>query len=338
VGPQISGIRGISGATILGDGRIVIILDIGALVRAEWRARVQAPVPPKERGDRRTFAMVVDDSITVRRVTQRLLERNGMRVLTARDGMDAVALLQDNVPDVILLDIEMPRMDGYEVAAHVRNDPRLKDVPIIMVTSRVGEKHRARAIELGVDDYLGKPYQEAQLLDAIAPLVERRRAAAQGRSYAGVTEVYSLLVPLIDARLIIPRSCVAEVIGFQTPSEMTGAPPWYIGTVPWNGKAVPLVSFEGACGQMIPPASGRTRIVILHALGTRVEGGNFALISQGFPQLVRVSSDVVRPDNSRVFPERTPIICQIRMVNETPLVPDLERLEEMIADETSISA
>jgi chemosensory pili system protein ChpA (sensor histidine kinase/response regulator) len=176
VGPQISGIRGISGATILGDGRIVIILDIGALVRAEWRTRAQpAPALRERGGDRRTFAMVVDDSITVRRVTQRLLERNGMRVLTARDGMDAVALLQDNVPDVILLDIEMPRMDGYEVAAHVRNDPRLKDVPIIMVTSRVGEKHRARAIELGVDDYLGKPYQEAQLLDAIAPLVERRR-------------------------------------------------------------------------------------------------------------------------------------------------------------------
>src|SRR5438132_14000849 len=95
-----------------------------------------------------------------------------------------------------------------------------------------------------------------------------------------VTEVYSLLVPLIDARLIIPRACVAEVIGFQTPSEMTGAPPWYIGTVPWNGKAVPLVSFEGACGPMIPPASGRTRIVVLHALGTRVEGGHFALVSQ----------------------------------------------------------
>ena len=184
VGPQISSIRGISGATILGDGRIVIILDIGALVRAEWRTRAAAaPVAaPKERGDRRTFAMVVDDSITVRRVTQRLLERNGMRVITARDGMDAVALLQDNVPDVILLDIEMPRMDGYEVAAHVRNDPRLKDVPIIMVTSRVGEKHRARAIELGVDDYLGKPYQEAQLLDAIAPLVERRRAHARQAS------------------------------------------------------------------------------------------------------------------------------------------------------------
>jgi chemosensory pili system protein ChpA (sensor histidine kinase/response regulator) len=179
VGPQISSIRGISGATILGDGRIVIILDIGALVRAEWRGRAQLPAVPREKEDRRTFALVVDDSITVRRVTQRLLERNGMRVLTARDGMDAVALLQDHVPDIILLDIEMPRMDGYEVAAHVRNDSRLKEVPIIMITSRVGEKHRARAIELGVDDYLGKPYQEAELLDAIAPLVERRRAAQE---------------------------------------------------------------------------------------------------------------------------------------------------------------
>jgi chemosensory pili system protein ChpA (sensor histidine kinase/response regulator) len=175
VGPQISGIRGISGATVLGDGRIVIILDIGALVRAEWRGRA-TPTITRDRTDRRTFALVVDDSITVRRVTQRLLERNGMRVMTARDGMDAVALLAENVPDVILLDIEMPRMDGYEVAAHVRNDPRLRDVPIIMITSRVGEKHRARAIELGVNDYLGKPYQESQLIDAITPLVAQRRA------------------------------------------------------------------------------------------------------------------------------------------------------------------
>jgi chemosensory pili system protein ChpA (sensor histidine kinase/response regulator) len=182
VGPQIAAIRGISGATILGDGKIVIILDIGALVRAEWRGRPQTLVP-REKQDRRTFAMVVDDSITVRRVTQRLLERNGMRVLTARDGMDAVSLLQENTPDIILLDIEMPRMDGYEVAAHVRSDARLKDIPIIMITSRVGEKHRARAIELGVDDYLGKPYQESQLLDAIEPLVaKRQQQIAAGRN------------------------------------------------------------------------------------------------------------------------------------------------------------
>lgn len=174
VGPQIAGIRGISGATILGDGRIVVILDIVALVRAEWRTRAEAVIP-RDKTDKRIFALVVDDSITVRRVTQRLLERNGMRVITARDGMDAVTILQEHQPDVILLDIEMPRMDGYEVAAHVRGDDRLKDTPIIMITSRVGEKHRARAIELGVDDYLGKPYQEAQLLEAIEPLVARKR-------------------------------------------------------------------------------------------------------------------------------------------------------------------
>ena len=182
VGPQIASIRGISGATILGDGRIVIILDIGALVRAEWRGRGLVPAE-RDQTDRRILAMVVDDSITVRRVTQRLLERNGMRVLTARDGMDAVALLQDQVPDIILLDIEMPRMDGYEVAAHVRNDPRLRAVPIIMITSRVGEKHRARAIEFGVDDYLGKPYQETELLEAIAPLVERARGTHHGEDF-----------------------------------------------------------------------------------------------------------------------------------------------------------
>ncbi len=178
LGPQISGIRGIAGATILGDGRIVIILDMGSLVRSEWRAKT-AEMTVLDQRDRRTFALVVDDSITVRRVTQRLLERNGMRVLTAKDGVDAVSLLQENLPDIILLDIEMPRMDGYEVAAHVRNDPRLKDIPIVMITSRVSEKHRARAIELGVDDYLGKPYQESQLLDAIEPLVNRRSALAR---------------------------------------------------------------------------------------------------------------------------------------------------------------
>ena len=182
VGPQIAGIRGIAGATILGDGRIVIILDLGALVRSEWRGRKPLVEGPQE--DRRTFALVVDDSITVRRVTQRLLERHGMRVMTAKDGVDALSILQDHLPDIILLDIEMPRMDGYELASQVRADARLADIPIVMITSRVGEKHRARAIELGVNDYLGKPYQENQLLDAIEPLVEARRrkaAPAQGR-------------------------------------------------------------------------------------------------------------------------------------------------------------
>ncbi|MCZ6560348.1 MAG: Hpt domain-containing protein [Gammaproteobacteria bacterium] len=172
VGPQVAGISGISGGTILGDGSVALILDLGGLVRSDAARRRPKPIARKE--DTRTFVLVVDDSITVRRVTQRLLERNGMRVITAKDGIDAEALLQEHTPDIILLDIEMPRMDGYELAARIRNDERLASIPIVMITSRTGEKHRARAIELGVNDYLGKPYQESQLLDAIEPLVAGR--------------------------------------------------------------------------------------------------------------------------------------------------------------------
>jgi chemosensory pili system protein ChpA (sensor histidine kinase/response regulator) len=173
VGPQLSGIQGISGATILGDGSIVLILDINALVRtgapvAELRSAAPAPA------DERPLAMVVDDSITVRRVMEKFLERNGLRVITARDGLDAISVMQEAKPDIILLDIEMPNMDGYEFATHVRNDDRVSDVPIIMITSRTGDKHRARAIEIGVNDYLGKPYQETELLEAIRRLLEER--------------------------------------------------------------------------------------------------------------------------------------------------------------------
>jgi chemosensory pili system protein ChpA (sensor histidine kinase/response regulator) len=179
LGLQLSGIRGIAGATLLGDGRIVLILDVAALLRARARAPqgpAPRPAPPKE--DDRTCVMVVDDSITVRRVTERLLERNGMRVITAKDGVDAVAQLQDHTPDIMLLDIEMPRMDGYEVATHVRSDPRLRHIPIVMITSRVGDKHRARAMSIGVDQYLGKPYQESDLLAAIHGLVRKMPAPA----------------------------------------------------------------------------------------------------------------------------------------------------------------
>ena len=173
VGPQLTSIRGIAGATILGDGRIVLILDVAALVRTGApvvELKNAAPAP----ADDRPLALVVDDSITVRRVTERVLQRSGMRVVTARDGLDAISVLQDHRPDIILLDIEMPRMDGYEFASHVRNDNRVSDVPIIMITSRSGDKHRARAIELGVNDYLGKPYQDAELLDAIQRLLEEQ--------------------------------------------------------------------------------------------------------------------------------------------------------------------
>ena len=173
LGPQFAGVQGVSGATILGDGRVVLIIDLLAHIRARQPAlpaqSVDAPLilndPLKKRP---LLVLVVDDSVTVRKVTSRLLERNGMSVLTAKDGIDAIALLEEHTPDLMLLDIEMPRMDGFEVAIQVRNDPRLMRLPIIMITSRTGQKHRDRAMAIGVNDYLGKPYQESVLLESIA--------------------------------------------------------------------------------------------------------------------------------------------------------------------------
>ena len=171
LGAQLRGINGISGATILGDGRVVLILDIMSLSRLQGRAA--APdMTASSRGSERLHVMVVDDSITVRKVTSRLLERNGFRVLTAKDGVDALGQLRENVPDIMLLDIEMPRMDGFELATHMRNDERLKHVPIIMITSRTGDKHRQHAKQIGVNIYLGKPYQESELLDSIQRLID----------------------------------------------------------------------------------------------------------------------------------------------------------------------
>ncbi len=172
LGPQFAGVQGLSGATILGDGRVVLILDLLAPIRA-MQARVPSRIVVQESGNdtqaqRPMLVLVVDDSVTVRKVTSRLLERHGMNVLTAKDGVDAMLVLEDHLPDLMLLDIEMPRMDGFEVAMQVRNDPRLQHLPIIMITSRTGQKHRDRAMAIGVNDYLGKPYQESVLLESIA--------------------------------------------------------------------------------------------------------------------------------------------------------------------------
>ncbi|MDG9976994.1 Hpt domain-containing protein [Ectopseudomonas oleovorans] len=185
LGPQFAGVHGISGATILGDGRVVVILDLLATIRVRHAhlqnqlmprlASRQAAANEEVEADRPPLVMVVDDSVTVRKVTSRLLERNGMNVVTAKDGVDAIAQLQEHRPDIMLLDIEMPRMDGFEVATLVRHDERLKDLPIIMITSRTGEKHRERAMAIGVNQYLGKPYQESLLLDTIAQLVDSHR-------------------------------------------------------------------------------------------------------------------------------------------------------------------
>jgi chemosensory pili system protein ChpA (sensor histidine kinase/response regulator) len=174
LGPQLSKLRGLSGATILGDGSVALILDLPLLARLGLAQRSTAVVEAAP-VSAQPLVMVVDDSITVRKVTSRLLERNDIRPVTAKDGVDAIAQLEEVMPDVMLLDIEMPRMDGYELATHIRNTDRLKHLPIIMITSRSGEKHRQRAMEIGVDFYMSKPYQEAELLENIHKLIAQRR-------------------------------------------------------------------------------------------------------------------------------------------------------------------
>jgi chemosensory pili system protein ChpC len=154
----------------------------------------------------------------------------------------------------------------------------------------------------------------------------------------GSGEIYSLLVPLAGARLLVPRACVAEIMGFQAPAAMIGAPPWYLGVVNWNGRQAPLVSFEGLCSHPAPAVSSRSRLVLLHALGERLDAGVYAIVSQGFPQLLRVNADVIRPDPGYVVPTGDPVLCRVRMLNETPWIPDLERIESMIADETTTAA
>jgi chemosensory pili system protein ChpA (sensor histidine kinase/response regulator) len=172
VGPQVASIPGIFGATIMGDGSVVVILDVVPLVRrqATLPRDVEVVVPAVEHR-RVPLVMVVDDSITMRKVTGRVLERANFEVATAKDGLDALERMAEIVPDLMLLDIEMPRMDGYELATAMKADPRLRNVPIIMITSRTGEKHRERAFEIGVNRYLGKPYQEPELLRNVNELL-----------------------------------------------------------------------------------------------------------------------------------------------------------------------
>jgi chemosensory pili system protein ChpA (sensor histidine kinase/response regulator) len=177
LGPQLAGIRWLSGGTILPDGRVALIVDALALLRS---GAVQDYRPTKAgraaAADSPVCVMVVDDSLTVRRVTSRLLRRQNIEVLTAKDGVEALTLLDEHLPDVILLDIEMPRMDGYELTRHIRRSERLRNLPIVMITSRTGEKHRELARSLGVNRYLGKPYQESELLDEIGSLLAERES------------------------------------------------------------------------------------------------------------------------------------------------------------------
>ncbi|HSS71187.1 MAG TPA: response regulator [Casimicrobiaceae bacterium] len=174
IGPQLARVSGIAGATVLGTGEVVLIINpVHLAQRAE--GEVETPIVVRTPQAARVAAaavaasgppvvMIVDDSLTVRKITSRLLTREGFEVVTAKDGLDALQLLAERVPDAMLLDIEMPRMDGFELAKTMKADTRVAHVPIIMITSRTAEKHRNRAKELGIEAYLGKPYQEEELL------------------------------------------------------------------------------------------------------------------------------------------------------------------------------
>ena len=175
IGPQLARVAGVAGATVLGNGKVVLIINPVQLAHREVSSVTLGKAMPAK-AEPATVApliMVVDDSLTVRKITGRLLAKEGYQVLTAKDGVDALQLLADHQPDVMLVDIEMPRMDGFELTKNIRANKATSHIPIIMITSRTAEKHRNYAKELGVDAYLGKPYQEEELLGHIARFVHK---------------------------------------------------------------------------------------------------------------------------------------------------------------------
>jgi len=147
-----------------------------------------------------------------------------------------------------------------------------------------------------------------------------------------VEELYSLLVPLHQGRLIVPRACIAEVIRFSPPQERAEGPAWFRGFVRWNDLQVPVIRLEELCGLESVAPGGRTRLAIFNCLSDTLDVGVFGVLTEGFPQLVRVNRDVMEIHDEHAWPEDGPIICQIRMINEYPLIPDLEKLEVLIND------
>lgn len=151
---------------------------------------------------------------------------------------------------------------------------------------------------------------------------------------AEAEELYSLLVPLSDDRLILPRACVAEVVRYTQPAQQPGSHNWMLGTINWNGRELPVVAFEGTIGKEIPAPTGRTRVVVFYASTGKIKTGYFGVLTQGFPQLVRVNREVLKLDSTEGWPEDAPVLCRVKMINEYPLVPDLEALEAMIIEES----
>jgi len=175
IGPQLARMRGIAGATVLGNGQVALILNPPQLAQRIAPVRKVSRTVAIEPQRTQPLIMVVDDSLTVRKITSRLLSRAGYQVVTAKDGVDALEQLSGIMPQVMLLDIEMPRMDGFELTKQLRREAATRKLPIIMITSRTAEKHREHAMQLGVNEYLGKPYQEEELLRLVAQYVAANR-------------------------------------------------------------------------------------------------------------------------------------------------------------------
>ena len=177
IGPQLARLPGIAGATVSTSGEVILIINpVAFSQRIAVTRKIAKPAAASVAVHRKSLVMVVDDSLTVRKITTRLLERSGYQVVTAKDGVDALEQLMEIMPDAVLLDIEMPRMDGFEVLKRLRQDSKTKLLPVIMITSRTADKHRNYALELGVNEYLGKPYQEEELLGHIARFISRSPA------------------------------------------------------------------------------------------------------------------------------------------------------------------
>jgi len=147
-------------------------------------------------------------------------------------------------------------------------------------------------------------------------------------------ELYSLLIPLRGERLLVPRMCVAEVIAFADAARDrdAAAPDWLVGTIEWNNRRVPVVSFDGPATEERRSKRSRTRVVVFHAITSQLKGGYYGVLTQGFPQLVRVNPDVLTLDTEQGLPEHYPVLCRTRMIHEYPLIPDVERLEQMLAE------
>jgi chemosensory pili system protein ChpC len=154
----------------------------------------------------------------------------------------------------------------------------------------------------------------------------RESAAGSDR----IEELYSLLVPLNEGRLIVPRACISEVVRYSVPEVKFEGPAWFRGSITWNQMAIPAICFEDLCGLSSTRPGGRTRVAIFNSLSGQLENGHFGVLTEGFPQLVRVNRDVIEVDDEHAWPDDGPVLCQIRMINEHPLIPNIEKLEEMI--------